>query len=91
MGESLSDEDFAFAAGPVRAMPVSFSGDQQPHSQKNLTPLPMAMIVKSLSRKEVAESPEAEWKKLRDEDGGKGCWGEFKTTEYIQSVEPARN
>ena len=54
------------------------------------------MIVESLSRREVAENPEAvkaskaEWKKLRGEDGGKGCWDESKVAEYVQVVEAAR-
>jgi hypothetical protein len=54
------------------------------------------MIVKQLTKKEIRSNPaaleasKAEWKKLRDEDNGRGCWDESKVREYFSVVQEAR-
>ena len=96
-GGPLPEGDSPFASDNVPAMPVNCSQEQCPHREKNARALPLGMIVKQLSKKEIRSNPaaleasKAEWAKLRAEDNGKGCWDESQVREYVSVVQEARS
>ena len=57
--DALPPEDAAFASEHIPAMPVNCSREQCPHREKNSRPLPLGMIVKQLSKKEIRTNPAA--------------------------------
>ena len=92
----LPEDEAIFASSHVPAMPVNGSQEPCSHREKNMKALPLGMLVKQLSKREIKENPaamqasRAEWKKLRDEDNGRGCWDESKVREYVDVVQEAR-